>query len=55
MPKYKVSIDKEKCIGCGACAAACEEVFEMKGIKAHAKEAETFFLVNAYFIFWHFS
>lgn len=24
-----VSVDKEKCIGCGLCASICEEVFEM--------------------------
>lgn len=33
-----VSIDKEKCIGCGLCAATCEEVFEMQDDgKAHVK------------------
>ncbi len=26
-----VSIDKEKCIGCGLCAELCSEVFEMQG------------------------
>jgi len=26
-----VSIDKEKCIGCGLCAELCDEVFEMQG------------------------
>lgn len=26
-----VSVDKEKCIGCGLCAELCGEVFEMKG------------------------
>ncbi len=31
------SVDKEKCIGCGACASICEEVFEMKDGKAHVK------------------
>lgn len=30
-----VSVDKEKCIGCGACNAVCEKVFEMKDGKAH--------------------
>ncbi len=25
----KVSIDEETCIGCGACAATCSEVFEL--------------------------
>ncbi|MCC7552098.1 ferredoxin [Candidatus Micrarchaeota archaeon] len=24
-----VSVDKEKCIGCGACVAVCSEVFEL--------------------------
>jgi ferredoxin len=24
-----VSVDKDKCIGCGSCAATCDEVFEM--------------------------
>ena len=24
-----VKIDKKKCIGCGACVAVCQEVFEM--------------------------
>lgn len=24
-----VKVDKEKCIGCGACAAICPDVFEM--------------------------
>ena len=37
----KVKVDKEKCIGCGACAAVCSDVFEMKEGKAVAKEAET--------------
>ena len=25
----KPKVDKEKCIGCGTCAAMCSEVFEM--------------------------
>ncbi len=32
-----VKVDKEKCIGCGACAATCDEVFEMKDGKAQVK------------------
>ena len=36
-----VKIDKEKCIGCGACAATCEKVFEMKADgKAHVKKGQ---------------
>jgi len=26
-----VSIDKEKCIGCGLCTKICREVFELQG------------------------
>ena len=33
-----VKVDEEKCIGCGACAATCDEVFEMgDDMKAHVK------------------
>jgi len=36
-----VSVDKEKCIGCGSCEATCGEVFEMvdsdEGQKASVK------------------
>jgi len=35
-----VSINKEKCIGCGACAAACPEGFEIKDGKAHVKDSK---------------
>ena len=36
-----VSIDKNTCIGCGACVAVCEEVFEMKDDgKAHVKKGQ---------------
>ena len=33
-----VSVDKEKCIGCGACAALCGAVFEMHEGKSKVKE-----------------
>lgn len=36
---YKIKVDKEKCIGCGACAANCDN-FEMKEDKAVAKKTE---------------
>jgi len=37
---YKVEIDADKCIGCGACVAACEASFEMQGDKAIVKTPE---------------
>lgn len=42
----KFKVDKEKCIGCGACQAICEEVFEIGDdgyacvIKKEVKEKE---------------
>ena len=33
-------IDKEKCIGCGACASACPDGFEMKDGKAQIKNSK---------------
>jgi ferredoxin len=32
---HRIAVDQSKCIGCGACAATCEESFEMKDGKAH--------------------
>ena len=32
-----VKVDKNKCIGCGACESVCPEVFEMKDGKAIVK------------------
>jgi ferredoxin len=32
-----VSIDKEKCIGCGLCVQVCSEVFEINDGKAKVK------------------
>jgi len=29
MSKYKIKVDKEKCIGCGACVAMAPKTFEM--------------------------
>lgn len=39
MAKYKIEVDKEKCIGCGACAAQCDN-FELEGDKAKPKQKE---------------
>ena len=37
----KFEVDKEKCIGCGACAAICEEIFELSDEGyAEAKDIE---------------
>lgn len=35
-----ITIDKETCIGCGACASICEKVFEMKDGKAYVKKGQ---------------
>jgi len=35
----EVKVDKEKCIGCGACVAVCPEGFEIKDGKSHVKKA----------------
>lgn len=35
-----VSVNKEKCIGCGACVSTCEEVFELKDGKAIVKKGK---------------
>ena len=39
--EYKmVKVDKNKCIGCGACAAVCPEGFELVKGKAQVKNAK---------------
>jgi ferredoxin len=35
---HKISVNKEKCIGCGACVAVCNN-FVMKSGKASVKKA----------------
>ncbi|HDI74789.1 MAG TPA: ferredoxin [Thermoprotei archaeon] len=29
MPKYRIKVDKETCIGCGTCAALCPDYWEI--------------------------
>jgi ferredoxin len=36
---FKVSIDKNKCIGCGTCVAVCKN-FKIKDGKAYLKKAK---------------
>ncbi len=38
----KIKIDKEKCIGCGNCAAICPEVFSLKEGKAQVNQGTNF-------------
>ena len=40
MPKFKVEVDKEACIGCGNCATVCPDSFELVEGKAKPKKAE---------------
>jgi len=39
----KITIDQEKCIGCGACSAMCPEIFKMDdaSMKAMVLKKET--------------
>lgn len=35
-----VSVNQQACIGCGACAATCPNVFEMKDGKSYVKKGQ---------------
>lgn len=37
---FKISVNKEECIGCGSCVSVCSESFEMKDGKAIAKKPQ---------------
>ena len=42
MAKYKIEVDSETCIGCGACTASSPDLFEMKDDgKAYPKVTES--------------
>ena len=41
MSKYKVKVDQDVCIGCGACNATCPAYFEMKETANGLKAKET--------------
>jgi ferredoxin len=36
----KIKVNKELCIGCGACESICPETFGLKDGKAYAKKSE---------------
>ena len=38
MAKYRIIHEREKCIGCGSCAAICPENWELKGEKSRPKK-----------------
>lgn len=38
---YKVALNEKECIGCGACVATCDKVFELKDGKAKLKTQKT--------------
>ena len=35
-----VKVNQKTCIGCGACASTCGEVFEIKEGKSHVKKGQ---------------
>ena len=40
MAKFKVEVDKNKCIGCGMCVSICPDNFVLQSGKAKPKKAE---------------
>ena len=37
---HKITVNRDECIGCGACVATCPKSFEMKDGKAHPIKPE---------------
>lgn len=37
---HKINVDRNKCIGCGACVATCPSSFKLDGGKAKPKKTE---------------
>ncbi len=37
---HKITVDQDKCIGCGACEATCPGSFKLTDGKAHPVKAE---------------
>jgi ferredoxin len=40
MVAHAISVDQDKCIGCGACEATCPGSFKLEGGKAKAVKSE---------------
>lgn len=38
MPKFRVEVDRKKCIGCGACEALCPANFELRDGKSYPRK-----------------
>ncbi|MEM4267414.1 MAG: ferredoxin [Candidatus Woesearchaeota archaeon] len=35
---FKITVDKDECIGCGACVSVCQSMFKMVGGKSVPKK-----------------
>jgi len=41
MAKFKITFDHDACIGCGACASVCPDLFELNEDEMKAKPKKT--------------